>query len=1130
MTVLPFAAKLLKNSPKGGWMEEGPTDFAQQMAVTFINDEPAEEDFFRTHTRLARAISAAIRSNPKLKVIGLLGRWGSGKSTVIHHLKAELSGEPSKPFRVFTYDTWLHQSDPVRRSFLESLHANLIEQKIGSVEVWRPRLEELSGHVETTEIQQTPVLTRDAKWILASLTPLPIAIGLLDLDTVKEAWGSDWTLAGFVAFWLAVTFLALPVLTTIIRYQINKTKGAQSAESFLPLLLNRSVEKITSKTFRSPEPTSIEFGTVFRDVMSEVAKEGIRLVIVIDNLDRLAESDSLQMWATIRSFFLSSHHTDNVGHEPYHPIVILPVDSHALERMFALDNDPDTAKELAASFINKTFDITFTVSEPVLSDWRDFLSRQLGIAFRNGLTEARVHWARRFLEEAARAPKVRITPREINKYVNRVASLYVQWHNEGIPFEILAYYAANVADIESGVLKFVTDQSRDLSRISQSWKNEIAAIHYGVAVDKAAQVLLLEPMKASILENDRSKFVIVTRVPGFREMLREYLEQLRVSADVITFEFITNCAILIEDSDVEHSLVLDEVWRGLISLYPSCEFQAGASNLKGRVAVLLRHAAPETAAELVAAVASDLSAALSGDEPVKQLGALRDAATELVGFANEHGIATPAIQIDAGAARFLSRLVTFSASPLVWPQIRAEIPWEELHPVISQFLKSDDHGLASTIVYTLTRPEAGGLVKGFGTIVWDEVIGAASEILRNPSVAPKSVGSATDVLGVLSAGTDSAWSAVEGLIDEDVVSQRVTQSLQEKDWGALSSFAAQLIWNGNDFAAPGGSSWREVMSQKSDFVQMVHRKVRRYFGQETMYEIWHSYYEAKSSRTLVEGLIRYQVENDTIGEVNIGHVVENLSWYKYPVLYWLEKKFLEIMERSAEFWEELAQAPVDQNLHAAADLVAKGDKADQERISALVRNRLAAATEQDWGQALTSADGPYDLATDTSEMGRLPLGSGSALYKALLQSVPAIVSGADLGLRRRWFELAALLRSRAEKQLFAKLGADLMQKDNLPGQLPLLKVGGASLLKHGGFSNDPDRAIQVLVRPYAKNKAGRAWLKEVCEEVHGWIKRAKDSTRESVLEDLNRLERGKSAEARYWSEVMRASWGLPQSG
>ena len=94
--------------------------------ISFLADQPAEADAFGSHSRVAGAVSRVIREADNINVVGLLGGWGTGKSTVVHAIREEL--EPSAgegPIHVFTYDAWLHQNDPPRRAFLEELIADL---------------------------------------------------------------------------------------------------------------------------------------------------------------------------------------------------------------------------------------------------------------------------------------------------------------------------------------------------------------------------------------------------------------------------------------------------------------------------------------------------------------------------------------------------------------------------------------------------------------------------------------------------------------------------------------------------------------------------------------------------------------------------------------------------------------------------------------------------------------------------------------------------------------------------------------------------------------------------------------------------------------------------------------------
>jgi len=55
-----------------------------------------------------------------------------------------------------------------------------------------------------------------------------------------------------------------------------------------------------------PEPTAIEFQDAFREIMAAAQTPKRRLVIVVDNLDRLPPKEAMNIWATVRSFFLGA--------------------------------------------------------------------------------------------------------------------------------------------------------------------------------------------------------------------------------------------------------------------------------------------------------------------------------------------------------------------------------------------------------------------------------------------------------------------------------------------------------------------------------------------------------------------------------------------------------------------------------------------------------------------------------------------------------------------------------------------------------------------------------------------------------------------------------------------------------
>lgn len=92
--------------------------------VRLRNPNPSDRDALGgSHGRIASAIASLIDSCPGGKSVAIMGGWGSGKSTIVSLLRKALHEANRKApvtTRVFLFDAWSHQGDPIRRAFLES--------------------------------------------------------------------------------------------------------------------------------------------------------------------------------------------------------------------------------------------------------------------------------------------------------------------------------------------------------------------------------------------------------------------------------------------------------------------------------------------------------------------------------------------------------------------------------------------------------------------------------------------------------------------------------------------------------------------------------------------------------------------------------------------------------------------------------------------------------------------------------------------------------------------------------------------------------------------------------------------------------------------------------------------------
>ena len=108
--------------------------------------------------RVADAIVDVFLSEDGGKIVGLEGAWGIGKSNVVAMVSKKL--ETDKDCRVLTLDTWAHDGDPLRRTFLETIVVNLQEFGWLTKKEWNRKIDNLSNRRRRTKTTTIPEPTK----------------------------------------------------------------------------------------------------------------------------------------------------------------------------------------------------------------------------------------------------------------------------------------------------------------------------------------------------------------------------------------------------------------------------------------------------------------------------------------------------------------------------------------------------------------------------------------------------------------------------------------------------------------------------------------------------------------------------------------------------------------------------------------------------------------------------------------------------------------------------------------------------------------------------------------------------------------------------------------------------------
>jgi hypothetical protein len=1078
---------------------------------------------------VAKAITDVIRNANSVNVIGLLGGWGSGKSTVVRQIANKIDPEPGKKAaHLFTYDAWLHQNDPPRRAFLEALIGDLTAQKLIKEKDWQPRLADLSGRSEETVTQTSRQLSTTGKWIFLSLALVPVGLGLLDFDLIDRAFGNKPSTLAIWSFWLALMLTIAPVLVVIAfyvgwrpwgdSYRRNgwqflfnckfwtQHKEAYRNQSILALLTNQSVERSENRTKISPEPTAIEFRAVFRDLLRSIEGHKQRLVIVIDNLDRLAEADAMQLWATIRSLFLGGEVSIQTEPGLRAPAIILPIDESAIARMFSIAH-PHEADELAAAFVDKTFDITFHVNEPVMSDWRAYLGGKLNDAFHSLATPERIYWTTKITEEkfADDGPrgKAKITPRKLIKLVNSVAALVMQWSENIIDFITMVFYVTHRHAIASDIRKFINGDWPSMDAAVDDWRRQIVALHFGVPPDKAFQVLLHEPLRSAINANDREEFDKWIQVDGAWAILEEIVDDPPSEADrpAVEARFVANAALLISiaphTDDIRAKRILDQLcqyWKDagdIGAIRP--DFADIITSLSGSLTTA-------TVSPFIASSAQKLGTAISKSNLSEgAIEAFTKAIDTLETVAKDHNASMSAIPLGMDANGLFSLLKNLPSHH------RRHVRTDKSGPEITAAIEAalSDESASSLVPYAVRALVHSPTIafKDKSKLDWDSVVNAASSIVQSHALDHHSISAAIDVLGLLHSTNPNAKNLISQQFDQGRLATLLNEADQQKEESTLADIAALMLLRGNDFSGPNGKNWEQVLEDHEGFLTSIDAALAWYRPSQRTTFVLKAQKTRPSFVPVIRALAQLDVTENSSNGITTSYLLTNLASLSEALGEELLDKCVTDAGRRSDFWSSLDETEIGAAYDANVVRLSKVDTIDRSKLADDIRAKLERTDQAAWDEAIRQGNPAYDLALIfRSDFGQKKIASDH-LKQALTDSRPELLK-ADGTLRKRWFFLIEFISKSARAVLLQDLKDGLLAGNEVVELSDLIAIGGEMLMSEGKFADEADKTARHVILRLVSQDSGRSALMAQADFFKDVVAKSDKDTKAAIAEAL----------------------------
>ena len=484
--------------------------------ISFISNKPTGKDCFesRSHDKIANSIAEHIKNeHSSMKVIGLEGEWGSGKSNVVEIIKNKLSNT----HYIYIYDSWGHQEDSQRRAFLEEITDELVENNLLTKKTkyknidgkilnisWQEKIKYLLARKKEINKKTVPKISIGfiIIGIVVFLTPLFTILSTILLDD-DNIW------------WKKILFTSIPVILSLIAYIIASFKEQKLIDisSLFYLYKGKELENTTIEILSDLEPSVKEFKDWIKSISEGLTNK--KLVIVYDNMDRLPPEKVKEVWSSIHTFF---------AEEEYEKIhIVIPFDRKHLQKAF--DDDAVQANE----FINKTFSLSYRVTPPILTDWKRFFRTKFNEAFHDSEDEEFP-----LVLSIFDRLKQRFTPRDIIVFINELVSYKKIWMDD-IPLRYIALFIIQKELILEDAHKNILE-SNYLKNIEELFANDkdlqkyISALVFNVPIEQSLQVLLIRDTELTLRDEEGSLDI---NVLANNEYFIEILEEVVKTSEII---------------------------------------------------------------------------------------------------------------------------------------------------------------------------------------------------------------------------------------------------------------------------------------------------------------------------------------------------------------------------------------------------------------------------------------------------------------------------------------------------------------------------------------------------------------------------------------------------------------------
>lgn len=507
-------------------------------------DEPSDKDLFqgKGHEKTALALARAISEfQSQDRAVGLDGPWGSGKSSIVEIAEQVLDDKVKSGgthFHFFTFDIWKSQGTAFRRTFLE----HLLDWAKQNFKKKKSKLEEIEKQVKGKKRELRTDNQTLLDWygvlVLLTLPFLPIFYFWARTEYEKYTKPETGSFLNSWPMWFLYGFLFLTVVRALFKQAKTSEwtlRGFWNALSRTLLIASKQYENQTiTQHIRETDPNDFEFQETLHKIIAIVQDDKNKIVMVLDNIDRLPSEEISHYWSAVRSIFSNNSH-GKPKHRNSVITAIVPYDrQHLLKGSDIQDGSDDDSSITDAAIslekrelFSKTFDEVLYVAPPVMSNSRDFFETKIAQAlphYKNGDELFRTYL---IFSALLTGKNGHFTPRQIVSFINDAAGTF-SMHRGEFPLTTIAVYVCFREDIETNpaVLtdpNFLDIKLRKLAPDANIEAN-LAAILYNVDAELALELLLDGRIAAASTSTASAKLVELSDSKGFDLRVYEVIQ------------------------------------------------------------------------------------------------------------------------------------------------------------------------------------------------------------------------------------------------------------------------------------------------------------------------------------------------------------------------------------------------------------------------------------------------------------------------------------------------------------------------------------------------------------------------------------------------------------------------------